>query len=236
MALMPGRRRRTVAVLLLASLCACTSLENRDPFEPVNRAAYGFNERLDTWLLVPLARGYATVVPQPVRTGVSNVFDNLRTVDSILAAALQAKPRAAASDTSRFLVNSTLGLAGLIDVASDMGIEPAQEDLGQTLAVWGWNRSPYLVLPVLGPNAMADVPDAILQRVFVSGVFYGFPVTANATDGISQRAENLAATKARDTAALDAYTFTREAYLARRTFLIHDGNPPLDDPLDDLDF
>ncbi len=219
--------------LLCALLVAgCASAGNRDPVEPVNRRIYTFNDGLDRWLLKPLARGYAAVLPKPIRQGIANGFDNLRTVDSIVSAALQGKPGAAARDTGRFLVNSTLGLAGLIDVASDMGIEPANEDFGQTLAVWGLDQTPYLVVPVLGPSTVADLPDAVLQRLFLTGVFPAFPVTANATAGISERAEALAATEARDAAALDAYTFTREAYLQRRTFLIYDGKPPVEDPLD----
>lgn len=216
-------------------LAGCASTGNRDPIEPVNRRIYAFNDGLDRWLLKPLARGYATVLPKPIRKGIANGFDNLRTVDSIISAALQGKPKAAGRDTGRLLINSTLGLAGLIDVASDMGIEPANEDFGQTLAVWGLDETPYLVIPVLGPSTVADLPDAVLQRVFLSGVFPSFPVTANATAGISQRAEALAATEARDQTALDAYTFTREAYLQRRAYLIHDGEPPVEDPLDDLD-
>lgn len=213
--------------------------EDIDPIEPANRVFYDVNETLDSFLVKPVAEVYAMATPAPVRESVGNFFANLTYINVILNSFLQAKFDQGWSDTSRFLINSTLGVGGLFDVASDMGFARHEEDLGQTLAVWGSGQGAYLYLPVLGPNTVRDTPD-IASSLLTNPLFYVsgtvlYPVTALGI--ISKRAELLDATRMRDEAAMDPYIFTREAYLQRRNYLIYDGNPPLEgyDDIFDVD-
>jgi len=206
-----------------------TSERNIDPIEPANRVFYSVNETLDEMFIKPVAGTYAYVTPDPVRQSISNFFSNLGYLNVILNSFLQGKGAQGWSDTSRFLINSTLGIGGLFDVADDMGFPGHEEDLGQTLAVWGVDQGPYLYLPIAGPRSARHTPD-IVSSTLTNPLFYVthsilYPVTALGV--ISKRAELLEATRMRDDAALDAYLFTREAYLQRRDYLIHDGNPPV---------
>lgn len=210
-----------------------------DPIEPANRVFYTINETLDRWLMKPIAEVYAKATPAPVRESVGNFFANLTYLNVILNTFLQGKTDQGWSDTSRFLINSTVGVGGLFDVATDMGFPAHAEDLGQTLAVWGSKQGAYLYLPVLGPNTVRDTPD-IASSLLTNPLFYVtstvlYPVTALGI--INRRAELLDATRMRDEAAMDPYIFTREAYLQRRNYLIYDGNPPLEgyDDIFDLD-
>ena len=227
----------TILCCLLAGGCATTqgtdtqntSERNIDPIEPANRIFYSVNETLDEMLIKPVAGTYAYVTPDPVRQSISNFFSNLGYLNVILNSFLQGKGAQGWSDTSRFLINSTLGIGGLFDVADDMGFPSHEEDLGQTLAVWGVDQGAYLYLPVAGPKTVRHTPD-IASSTLTNPLFYVtnsilYPVTALGV--ISKRAELLEATQMRDEAAIDAYLFTREAYLQRRNYLIHDGNPPL---------
>jgi phospholipid-binding lipoprotein MlaA len=201
----------------------------RDPFEPMNRGIYEFNERIDKAILQPTARAYRTVLPQFVRQSVSNVFSNLNDVRVALNNALQGKFTTAYSDMGRVLINSSLGILGLFDIASEAGIEKHQEDFGQTLGWWGLRDGPYLVLPLFGPSSGRDVVgfgvDWITDPVTYvdpSGTRYVFVGTRL----VNRRAELLDASKVLDTAALDQYEFVRDAYLQRRRNLVYDGNPP----------
>lgn len=201
-----------------------------DPIEPANRVFYSVNETLDGLFVKPMAEIYTMATPEPVRVSVSNFFSNLGYINVILNDFLQGKTDQGWSDTSRFLINSTLGVGGLFDVASDMGFPRHQEDLGQTLAVWGADQGAYLYLPIVGPNSVRDTPD-IASSLLTNPLFYVtstvlYPVTALGV--INKRAEVLEATRLRDEAAVDPYIFTREAYLQRRNYLIHDGNPPVE--------
>lgn len=202
--------------------------QNIDPLEPANRVFYSVNETLDGLFVKPMAEIYAMAIPAPMRESVGNFFSNLGYINVILNSFLQGKSDEGWSDTSRFLINSTLGIGGLFDVAENMGFERRQEDFGQTLAVWGSERGPYLYLPIVGPNSARDAPD-IVSSVVTNPLFYVsstilYPVTALGV--INRRAELLDATRMRDESAVDPYIFTREAYLQRRNYLIHDGNPP----------
>ncbi len=222
-----------VAAVLLQG--ACASLEGpdyavQDPGEKFNRASFEFSEEVDRSFLVPVARTYQRVLPDPLERGASNFFANLRMVDSGLNGFLQGKPKSGSTDLMRFLLNSTLGVAGLFDVATPAGLRAQNEDFGQTLAVWGWRSSRYVYVPLVGPSTVRDLPAMALSafaprlllgqyhRLWVSGVGL-----------VGTRADALALTDVRDAAALDPYAFTREAYYQRREFLIHDGQPPLDD-------
>jgi len=215
-----------------------TQQVNEDPLEPVNRASFKFNESLDRYLMKPIAKGYVTVTPELVRSAITNFFNNLAYLNVMFNSFLQGKIDDGLTDMTRFIFNSTIGLGGLVDVATPMGLEQHDEDTGQTLAVWGAGQGPYLYLPVLGPDTVRDLPDratsALLNPItYVSGTVL-FPVTA--LNVINDRANLIEATNIRDEAAVDSYTFTREAYLQRRFYLIHDGNPPMDGYEDIFDY
>jgi phospholipid-binding lipoprotein MlaA len=218
------------ALACFALLGGCASTGNpRDPLEPVNRGIYTFNDGVDTVLLKPAAELYRGLLPQFVRTGVHNVFSNINDVIVALNNLLQAKFLNAVSDTGRIVVNTTVGLLGVFDVATHLGLEKHDEDFGQTLGYWGIGDGPYLVLPILGPSSLRDSV----------GVFVDFktdPLTyvdptrdRNILWGVravNRRSELLDASKILETAALDPYQFVRDAYLQRRRNLVHDGSPP----------
>jgi len=232
------------AVGVLALQTACASLEGPDrgahEWAPgFNRASFELSETLDNRVLEPVARGYLNLVPGPVEAGVANFFANLRTADSALNGFLQGKPKRGGTDLMRLLLNSTVGVAGLFDVATPAGFPAQNEDFGQTLAVWGWRNSRYVYVPLAGPSTLRDLPSmairALAPRLLVGS---GYPLWASGIDVVATRADALALTDARDAAALDAYAFTREAYYQRREFQIFDGNPPLeefDDFFDETD-
>lgn len=218
-------------LLVLAAGCAHTppSEEASDPLEPVNRAVYRFNDVVDRALFKPVAKVYDKITPTPVQTGVGNFFSNLGEPVVIVNDVLQGKLPEGASDGARLVFNSTFGVLGLIDVATPMGHPKHNEDFGQTFAVWGAGEGWYLVLPILGPSTVRDAvglppeialdPVAQHDEVRERNGFYALRT-------IDTRARLLSASKIRDTAALDEYTFTRDAYRQRRWNLIYDGNPP----------
>ena len=230
--------------LLLAFQTACMTLEGPDHGvydrnEGFNRQSYEFSEAVDEHALAPIARRYQSIAPDRVETGVSNFFKNLRTLDSSANGFLQGKPKRGAIDSLRFIVNTTIGLGGLFDVATPAGLYHQDEDLGQTLAVWGWKKSRYVYVPLAGPSTVRDLPVLVLRGVLPRLVLGGFHnLGISSLDVVSARAAVLALTDTRDAAALDAYVFTREAYMQRRKFLIFDGNPPMeefDDFFDEFD-
>lgn len=197
--------------------------ENPDPWEGLNRKIYSFNEFFDKYLLKPVAKAYDWVLPEPVNKGVTNVFGNLSETKNFLNDVLQLKFRDATDDAGRFLVNTTFGVVGLFDVASRWGIEKNEEDFGQTLAVWGVNSGPYVVLPFLGPSTVRDgvglipdyysVPQAYIDHTRTKNTVYG-------VDFVDQRADLL---KAEELIGGDKYLFIRDVYLQRREFLATDG-------------
>jgi len=224
--------RAILATLLLAS-CAVTSPreESRDPWEGWNRRVFTFNERVDRAVLKPVSEAYVKVVPSTMRRGVSNFFDNLTYINVIANALLQGKPAQAYADTGRFIINTTLGMGGLLDIATPAGVPRNDEDFGQTLGVWGVGEGPYLVLPLLGPSTFRDVPRYVFSALVHPLNYYsGDSAVAPALGGLSvvdQRAQARGAFELIDAAALDRYIFVREAYRQRRLFLIYDGKPPL---------
>ncbi|MGH6634742.1 MAG: MlaA family lipoprotein [Gammaproteobacteria bacterium] len=226
---------RTVALgvlLTLGSGCATTRSDpDKDPIEPVNRVFFDVNEKLDKYLMKPVAQGYQKITPKPVRSSVTNFFDNFFYPNVILNDFLQAKFTQGFRDLARLFVNTTIGIGGLFDRATPAGLVRHQEDLGQTFATWGINQGAYLVLPLRGPSTARDVTD-LVPSTFLNPLFYiesvaTFPIAALSV--INERANLLEATEIRDEAALDSYTFTREAFLQRRNDLIYDGNPPLEE-------
>lgn len=222
-----------LATLLIISGCATTqSVDVNDPLEGYNRVMYQFNDTVDRAIVKPIAKGYDTVVPDPISWGISNFFSNLNEITVILNDLLQFKFAQAFQDTGRFLLNSTVGVAGIFDVAGHAGYEKNDEDFGQTLGVWGVEPGPYVVLPFFGPRTFRDT-------VGLVGDIYTDPVThvedtgarnaLIATRVIDNRANLLSAEKVLDEAALDEYSYVRNAYLQRRLDLVYDGNPPEDD-------
>jgi phospholipid-binding lipoprotein MlaA len=231
----------TVAVVavMLVQGCASTATPNAsnmaaerggsDPFEPMNRVTAAFNAGLDKALVKPLAQAYQFVTPQPIRMMVGNFFGNLSDLWTGANNLLQGKPKNAASDFTRFTVNTVWGLLGLVDIASDLGLEKNNEDFGQTLGVWGVPPGPYLVLPILGPSSVRDtgglIPDSYaspLRSIKHQTTYYSFL----GTRAIDTRAGFLSAERFMDSASLDDYAFFRNGFFQRRFSQIYDGNPP----------
>ncbi len=227
-------RAGLLATLLIVSGCATTTQSGdvNDPLEGYNRAMYSFNDHADRIIIKPAAKVYNAVLPDPISHGVSNFFSNLNEITVILNDLLQLKFGQAFHDTGRFVLNSTVGIGGLFDVAGHAGYEKNEEDFGQTLGTWGVGPGPYVVLPIFGPRTARDT-------VGLVGDYYTDPVTyvegpgANnalrAIRAVDTRANLLKAENVLDEAAIDEYTYVREAYLQRRQNLIYDGNPPEED-------
>ncbi|MDO9436160.1 VacJ family lipoprotein [Hydrogenophaga sp.] len=214
------------ALLSLAAGCATGPDANpRDPLEPLNRSVYKFNDALDTAILKPVATAYEKVTPSPVRTGVGNFFGNLGDLWSSVNAGLQLRPREATENLMRFSVNTVFGLAGVLDIASEMRIPRTQLDFGHTLGRWGTPSGAYLVIPLFGPS---NVRDGAASFVDV----YGDPVagvdhvaTRNTMNGlriVDGRARLLRASNMLDDSSMDKYSFIRDAYLNRRQNQIDD--------------
>lgn len=237
-------RARLLLVLLLAMFAAaCASIppdagrNPADPLEVYNRHVFEFNERLDQYLLRPVAEGYVKVVPEPVRDCVGNVFRNLGDVGNALNNLLQGKVLEASSDLCRVAINSTIGLLGCFDVATRVGLTRSNEDFGQTLGRWGLGSGPYFVLPLLGPSTIRDTVGRAVDT-YADPISY--PDSARAVWGawalrvIDTRAGLLQAGRIVEGAALDKYLFIRDAYLQRRRNLVYDGNPPrVEEPSDE---
>lgn len=216
--------------------CA-TSGNPKDPIEGFNRAMFTFNEGLDKAVIKPVAQGYEAALPTPLRTGVSNFFANIADVFISVNNLLQGKPAEAASDVGRVLVNSTFGILGLFDVASDMGMEKHDEDFGQTFGRWGVGDGAYVVLPVLGPRTARDTVGEIFDLKADPVANVDNVPTRNVllvTRVISDRATLLPADKVIEEAALDKYSYVRDAYLQRRRFKVYDGNPPRQSDADSM--
>lgn len=218
----------TVATVGLLAGCA-TSGDPKDPIEGFNRAMFAFNEGLDSAVVKPVAKGYEAVLPSPIRTGVTNFFGNIADLFIGVNNLLQGKIPAAASDLGRVAVNSTIGILGLIDFASDMGLEKHDEDFGQTFGRWGVGNGAYVVLPVFGPRTARDTVGFVLDYRYdpVTNVDKrSNRYTLVALRAVSGRANLLPADKVIEEAALDKYSYVRDAYLQRRRHLIYDGNAP----------
>ena len=223
-------RGATLACTLLAAAgCATTATDPRDPLEGYNRAMHAFNTTVDEAVLQPVSRGYKAVAPVPLRNMVRNFFANIEDVPIGLNNMLQGKFLDGWTDWFRVIVNTTFGVFGINDVASDMKLEKHNEDFGQTLGRWGIGDGPYFVMPFLGPKTVRDTAGWAFD--------YGLdpvsrirPIAARNTAltfrYIGLRTDLLDATTLFEQAALDRYVFTRDAYLQRRRSLVYDGNPP----------
>lgn len=228
-----SRRIKATALLLvmLSLLGGCATTTPRDPLEPMNRAIYSFNDGVDTAIFKPLAEGYRAVLPGVVRTGISNFFANINDVLIALNNLLQGKLVNAISDVGRVVVNTTIGVLGFVDFATEFGLEKHNEDFGQTLGYWGIGDGAYLVIPLLGPSNVRDAVGKVVDFKTDPVTYVNHMRTRNVLWGvrmISYRADLLDTSKILDTAALDPYEFLRDAYLQRRRNLVHDGSPPPD--------
>lgn len=224
-------------MLLLASVlgaCASVPAEQRtdsDPWEPLNRTLFSVNTAVDNVSLRPLAKGYDKVMPRPVRNSVSHFMDNLVTPASAVNNFLQGKPAYGFTELARFVFNSTLGIAGLFDVATAGGLEARPEDFGQTAAVWGVPSGPYVMLPLLGPKTLRDA--VMMPLDILSNPLYHYEVTSvrdklTVLRIIDLRYRLLAVDKLLE-GSKDKYITTRESYLQNRTYEVYDGYPPEDD-------
>lgn len=244
-------RKATIGLLLACalSLSGCATMHPAepgtdpiDPNEKTNRKFYDFTDKIDRAVLAPVADVYVKYVPNPMQRSIGNFYDNLAYPNVILNAFLQGKVRQGFEDSLRFVVNSTIGLGGLFDMAAPMGLPQHDEDFGQTLGVWGVNTGSYLFVPLIGPSTYRDAP-GIPVSVFSNLLFYAGSVAGSAVVApvtvlsiIDKRARLSGPMRIRDQAALDPYLFVREGYLQQRKHLIYDGDPPpesYDDPLDD---
>lgn len=225
-----------VMLLSLALLGCATNGDPRDPLEPLNRGIYKFNDVVDKAVVKPVATGYKEAMPDLVRTAVGNFFSNLDDVLVLLNDLLQFKLDQAASDFSRLAWNTSVGIAGLIDVATPMELPKHNEDFGQTLGYWGVGNGPYLVLPFFGPSTLRDTVGKAVDIHF-DPVVQHTPVpernSAIAVHTVDARARMFDAEKVLDEAAIDRYVFLRDAYLQRRRGLVYDGNPPREKLEDD---
>lgn len=208
----------------------------RDPLEKFNRAMFTFNLKVDKYVAKPVAKGYRRVIPKPVRKGISNFFSNLREPIVILNDLLQGKFKQAGSDLGRFLMNSTVGFFGLLDVADKVGLKEHDEDFGQTLGKWGFKDGPYLVLPFFGPSGVRDgfglAADAQVDPVYQKDD-RSTRQALIVTRIVNTRANLLDTTDILEQAGgADPYLFVREFYRQRRRNLVYDGNPPDKDELD----
>jgi len=225
-----GLRAAALALALLAAAgCSTVATDPRDPFEGFNRAMYAFNDGLDQVAVKPVSRAYKAVAPEPLRGMVRNFFANIDDVFNGANNMLQGKFLDGWTDWFRVVVNTTFGVLGINDVASDMGLEKHNEDFGQTFAVWGVGDGPYLMLPFFGPYTLRDSGGLIFDWE-LDPVVRARPIALRnsliATRFVSKRTDLLDASRVMEEAALDRYTFLRDAYLQRRRSLIYDGNPP----------
>ena len=217
--------RALVMALLVAMANGCATAQeepNPDPFEGVNRVIFAFNDNVDRFALAPVARGYKAVMPTFARRGVSNFFANLYDLNGAINAALQGRFQSMAQNSGRFLVNSTVGMLGFVDVASEMGIPPYRTDFGHTLALWGFRSGPYLMVPFFGPRTVRSAAGTAFDT-FASLQWQLDTTTRNwlfAVEIIDNRA---ALTAAEGLITGDRYIFIRDAYLQQREYFVTGG-------------
>jgi phospholipid-binding lipoprotein MlaA len=225
-----ARISRATVALAAGLLAGCAATPSRvDPFEPMNRGFYAFHDAVDTAVLRPAINMYVDVVPQPIRASVSNFFNNIDDLISAMNDLLQGDFDRMGNDMGRVILNTGFGVAGLFDLASQVGIERGNQDFGLTFGKWGFDQGPYLFVPLFGPTTFRDGagwiargavgPVGFIPDVALRNSLYG----AGAVD---LRAQLVGAGQLVDTAALDRYIFIRNAYLQRRRYLVYDGKPP----------
>lgn len=239
-------RRMLGALIISSMLSGCsttpTTQADNDPMEGWNRDVHDFNKDFDDTILKPLAKGYQDVTPNPVDESITNVFSNINDIGVTINDFLQLKFVQGGMDAGRFLINTTVGVAGIFDVAKMIDLPKHDEDFGQTLGFWGIPSGSYMVLPFLGASSPRDtvglIGDALLNPLTYVSFFGGFAANAasaaaTAVDVTDTRSDLMSSEKIVDEASVDRYDFVKNAYLQRREYLIHDGNPSEDssDPL-----
>ncbi len=227
---------RWAAVLVVLVLSGCATVaqpDPRDPWESWNRGVFGFNDALDAAVVKPVAKGYVAVTPSWMRKGVGNFFRNLGDVWSAVNNAMQLRGKDTSDSVGRVMINSTIGLLGVVDVASDLGIERHPANFGLTLGRWGMGPGPYVMLPLWGPSTLRDTAGLPVD-MYASPLAAAVPDPPSRNgfivlDAVDTRARLLGAGDVLDGAALDKYSFVRDAYLQRRRNQVYDGNPPEED-------
>ena len=232
----PAKRSILTIIILafLLSSCSTTSSSKNDPLEPMNRAIFGFNEIVDDNILEPVAKTYKYITPDPIETGVSNFFSNIGEVGTIANDVFQFKFKQAGYDFFRFSINTTVGIFGIFDVASSVGLQKNKEDFGQTLGYWGVPQGPYLVLPFFGSSSFRDAPGLYADRQIspVEQLHNKEELALDTLNIVDKRAKLLRATQILDTAAKDKYIFIRESYLQKRESMVKDGETEEDFEID----
>ena len=250
MSLLKRFAQASVAIMALTFVAGCAHSppsNPQDPFESVNRGVYKFNDTLDRYALRPVAKGYRAITPDPVERSIGNFFNNLFYPTTIINSYLQAKFHNGTSDVARFIVNSTLGIAGLFDVATGLGLPEHDEDFGQTLGYWGVGQGVYLMLPLLGPTTGRDgigrIGDSFTNPLAYVGEIDSLSNLEALTIQLSLQALYLIDLRAgllgfdqNIRNAFDPYLFVRGAYLERRLNLVHDGDPPAELRDENYDF
>ncbi len=233
-----SRRGRSAAlVLVAAAIVGCTTIregrggpgQRLDPWENWNRKVFNFNEDVDKAVLRPVATKYVDIVPQPVRRSVGNFFGNFADAWSAINNILQGKVQLGLEDATRVGANTLFGLFGILDVASEMGLDRHNEDFGQTLGHYGVGAGAYIVLPILGPSTVRDTAALPIDRLASPPAFFngtGTQIDLTLLQILNTRAGLLGATTVIDEISLDKYTFVRDAYLQRRRSLVFDGDAP----------
>lgn len=235
---------RVIALFAAVSLAGCATgpdAHPRDPLEPTNRVIYSFNTKADQYVMKPVAEGYRAVTPGFVRKGINNFFSNLGDANSSFNYFLQAKPLPAYYSLMRFTLNSTAGVVGLLDVTGEEQRDYPQTNFGETLARWGWKDSSYLMLPLLGPSTARDATGVVVDGAFQRHVVYGNPhqdalTLSTAAGAVSTRERLLGVEDTIGKAALDPYTYTRDAWLEMRARKTGDSSASEQDDfsIDDL--
>jgi phospholipid-binding lipoprotein MlaA len=233
----------SLAMLVLSGCAVTHGVDPKDPWEGWNRGAQSFNDNVDDYVMKPVAKGYDQVMPDFAHHAVTHFFSNIDDIDVFVNDALQGKFVQSGEDTARLLVNTTVGIAGFIDVGSMIDLPKHNEDFDQTLGIWGVPTGPYLVLPFFGPSsprgAAGLLGDAALNPISYTGIYFSSTLTAYAVSvgvgglkAIDTRANNLVLEKVIDEAAIDRYEFLKNAYIQRRNYLVHDGHVPEIDVMD----
>lgn len=217
-----GMIKWLVAGLLL--VCSGTSAANsEDPWKPLNKKIFAFNETADKWVAKPVAQGYEKVLPDPVSNAVGRFFKNLTNVNNCVNNIFQLKLKAASTDVLRLVVNSTIGIGGLLDPATPMGLPQSEEDWGQTLGVWKIGNGPYFMLPLLGPSTIRDSLGLLMDSFFNPTLLIDHVVTRNSVWVLGKVDARANLLSAEGLIIGDKYLFYRGAYLQRRNYLVNDG-------------
>ncbi len=223
--------------VVLGQLSACATVDvvdQRDPWESWNRTVHSFNEGVDDYAMKPVAKGYRWIMPNFMDVAVSNVFSNIDDIGVTVNDALQGKFKQSAMDLSRFIVNSTVGIAGLIDIASMIDLPKHDEDFGQTLGYWGMPTGPYLVLPFFGPSSPRGVLGLAGDIVMDPTTYLSFPISTSikTVNAIDTRADYLGMEKmAEEASVFGEYEMNRNSYIERRAYLVSDGVESTEDDL-----